>query len=173
MNIFYLDHDPRKSARFHTNSHCSKMILETGQMLSTAHRVLDGTICRIDGKKEYKLPDNRDTKLYKPFGVNHPCNKWVRESSANYLWLFHLFLELSMEFKYRFGKDHKTFEKLGDIVGRLPTNMPRGRLTKPAQAMPEQYRNEDPVKAYRAYYNGDKRGLFMWTKRETPYWVSN
>ena len=43
MNIFYLDHNVRKCAEMHNNKHCVKMILEYAQILSTAHRVLDGT----------------------------------------------------------------------------------------------------------------------------------
>jgi len=44
MNIFYLDHDVRKCAEMHNDKHTVKMILEYAQLLSTAHRVLDGTI---------------------------------------------------------------------------------------------------------------------------------
>ena len=40
-NIFYLDHDPRIAARYDCDKHVVKMILETVQMLSTAHRVVD------------------------------------------------------------------------------------------------------------------------------------
>ena len=43
MNIFVLDNDPIVAAQSVCNKHVVKMILESGQMLSTAHRVLDGT----------------------------------------------------------------------------------------------------------------------------------
>jgi len=42
MNIFYLDKDPVIAAQMSADKHCVKMILESAQMLSTAHRVLDG-----------------------------------------------------------------------------------------------------------------------------------
>lgn len=42
MNIFYLDPNPTKCARYHADKHCVKMVLEYAQLLSTAHRVLDG-----------------------------------------------------------------------------------------------------------------------------------
>ena len=42
MNIFYLDKRPDDAAEMHCDKHCVKMILEYAQMLSTAHRVLDG-----------------------------------------------------------------------------------------------------------------------------------
>ena len=43
MNIFYLHNDPKICAEMHNDKHCIKMILEYAQLLSTAHRVLDGT----------------------------------------------------------------------------------------------------------------------------------
>ena len=42
MNIFYLDENPWVNAEMHCDKHCVKMILETAQMLCTAHRSLDG-----------------------------------------------------------------------------------------------------------------------------------
>ena len=42
MNIFVLSEEPREAAQMMCDKHCSKMIVEAGQMLSTAHRMLDG-----------------------------------------------------------------------------------------------------------------------------------
>ena len=42
MNIFYVDDDPVISAVQLCNKHIVKMPLETAQILSTAHRHLDG-----------------------------------------------------------------------------------------------------------------------------------
>ena len=42
MNIFYLNNDPKVCAQMHNDSHCSKMIIEYAQLMSTAHRYLDG-----------------------------------------------------------------------------------------------------------------------------------
>ena len=44
MNIFYLDNDPIKSAELHCDKHVVKMIIEYAQLMSTAHRVLDGEL---------------------------------------------------------------------------------------------------------------------------------
>ena len=41
MNIFVLDKDPRVAARMLCDKHVPKMIVESAQMLSTAHRLLD------------------------------------------------------------------------------------------------------------------------------------
>ena len=43
MNIFYLHKDPKVSAEMSCDKHVVKMILESAQLLSTCHRVQDGT----------------------------------------------------------------------------------------------------------------------------------
>jgi len=43
-----------------------------------------------------------------------------------------------------------------------------GALTAFAQAMPESYRNEDVVRAYRAYYAGEKRVMASWKAPSAP-----
>ena len=42
MNIFYLHEDPIQNAKWHVDKHVVKMVTEYAQLLSTAHRVLDG-----------------------------------------------------------------------------------------------------------------------------------
>ena len=42
MNLFYLHNDPVKSAEMHCDKHVVKMIIEYAQIMSTAHRMLDG-----------------------------------------------------------------------------------------------------------------------------------
>ena len=42
MNIFYLNEDPRVAAQEHCDKHVCKMTIEYCQLLSTAHRALDG-----------------------------------------------------------------------------------------------------------------------------------
>ena len=43
MNIFYLDKNPKASAEMHVDKHVSKMLVEYAQLMSTSHRVCDGT----------------------------------------------------------------------------------------------------------------------------------
>ena len=43
MNIFALHQDPVQAAQWHVDDHVNKMIIESAQMLSTAHRLFDGT----------------------------------------------------------------------------------------------------------------------------------
>lgn len=144
MNIFYLDKDPYIAAQAMTNKHVVKMILESAQLLSTAHHMLDG-----DGAK-YK------DKIYKKTHYNHPSAVWVRQSQENYAWLYSHFLALSTEYTKRYDKIHMTYQKLCFYLQPFPKNLPVGKFTQPPQAMPDLYKNYDSVHAYRMYYLNEK-----------------
>ena len=112
MNIFYLDNDPKICAQMHVDKHCIKMILEYAQLLSTAHRILDGTVSIGLGKTgrkqtRYVLPDDRESVLYSATHLNHPSAVWCRQSAMNYHWLYTLLVECCKEYTYRYGKIHK------------------------------------------------------------------
>jgi hypothetical protein len=49
-------------------------------------------------------------------------------------------------------------------------NLPKGKLTNFVQAMPEQYKNENAVVAYREYYLNEKARFAKWAYSETPDW---
>lgn len=152
MNIFVLDYDIEKCAAYHNDKHVIKMILESAQMLCTTLN-LQGV----------ETP-------YRTTHVNHPCAKWVRESLDNWTWARDLCLALSREHKYRY--DPKREHKSATIVRSLPLpNLPEIGLTTFAQAMPNKYRDDDTVQAYRNYYIGDKLGISTWKRRGSPYWV--
>ena len=177
MNIFYLEHDVKDCAKMHVNKHCLKMILEYAQLLSTAHRVLDG-IQSIgvskNGRKQikYTILDNREFSLYSATHIHHPSAIWVRHSSCNYDWLFKMFDSLLHEYTYRYGKVHATSRLTGDLSFK-PKNIAEGSFTEPTPAMPEQYKvSGDSIKSYRNYYLGEKRQLFSWKRREVPAWIT-
>ena len=157
MNIFYLDKDPREISEMQCDKHCVKMILESAQMLSTAHRILDGD--------EYA--DKH--KLYKATHKNHPSTVWTRASSGNYNWHFDLFKAMLGEYTFRYGKLHKCMDLFRSLEN-WPTNIPRKEFTSPPQCMPEEYKCEDTVQAYRNYYKGEKSGFAKWKAREVPTW---
>ena len=103
MNIFYLHSDPQLCAEMHCDKHVCKMIVEYAQLLSTAHRVLDGEMYIDDSSgrkiKRWKHPDyNFEANLYKASFVNHPSAVWVRESPWNYNWLEVLWYSLCDEY---------------------------------------------------------------------------
>lgn len=153
MNIFVLDMNPRKAAEYHIDKHTPKMIVESAQMLSTAHHVLDG----------------EKPGIYKISNKNHPCNIWLRESKDNYKWLWELSLGLVEEYHIRYGnKTHKTEIVLNNLQA-APHNSPSIGLTRFAQAMPDDYKNACVVTAYRTYYMYDKKKFAAW-KTQKPYW---
>ena len=178
MNIFYLDNVPKTCAEYHVDRHCVKMILEYAQLLSTAHRVLDGVeyIDNSSGRriKRWKLGTSYESILYKATHINHHSAVWVRKSYDNYMWLGQLLVELSKEYTYRYGKVHKC-QGIGliDALQYAPINIKLGTFTEPTPAMPDIYKVENnSIQSYINYYNGDKRRMFNWKKRDVPYFVT-
>lgn len=177
MNIFYLDRDPVKAAQMHVDKHCVKMILETAQLLSTAHRVLDGE--PIIGKsttgrnvKRWILSEPRESVLYHATHINHPSAVWVRQSKNNYVWLYDLFAALLYEYTYRYGKTHKCTSML-DALAEIPYNLADTDFTEPTPAMPDQYKVPgNSVQSYHNYYNGEKQRMFSWKKRDVPSFIN-
>lgn len=154
MNIFILSYDMKESASFQVKKHCIKMPLESAQLLSTCHRVLESDQAKF---------------LYKKTHVNHPCSIWVRESKSNYEWLFNFLLAQFEEFRFRRGKAHSS-ERLVDLLSNNPVDEDIG-LTPFALCMPDHYKTECAVESYRNFYNGDKYHLFEWDKRPKPEWA--
>jgi len=162
MNIFVLHLSPKLAAQFHCDKHVVKMILETAQMLYSAHWVLN--------------PENVPETAYKLAHKNHPCSIWVRESIANYLWLCSLGWWLCKEYQFRYGyhKTHKTETHIVWLMNNPPTSIPQIHRTEFAQAMPDEYKNTDVVKAYQTYYIESKlkkRGIVKYTKRDIPEFI--
>ena len=176
MNIFYLDNDPKTCAIEHVDKHVVKMILEYGQLLSTAHRVCDGYPdigISASGRKRkvWLLADDRNERLCAATHINHPSASWVRESDKNYMWLYDLFLYLQSEYTHRYGKIH-SFERLISPLSKLPRNIPMGvPFSEPPPAMPDKYKViGDSIQSYHNYYMGEKRHFANWKSREIPLW---
>jgi hypothetical protein len=179
MNIFYLHPDPKTCAEYHVDKHCVKMILETCQLLSTAHRVLDGVETMAKSKtgrnvKRWVLPDNRETIVYSATHMNHPSAVWCRQNRDNYYWLWCLLKSLCDEYTYRYGKIHKCQEiGLVDQLKWFPNNLPHGLFTEPTPAMPDQYKMPgNSVKSYHNYYNNEKQRMFAWKQRSVPPFIN-
>lgn len=144
MNIFYLDVSPITSVEYMSNKHIVKMIIESAQMLSTAHRELDGK-SEIDG-----------VELYKSTHKNHPSSVWVRENRHHYDWLYKHFIELCHEYTARYGKKHTTEGKLSSILRLNPSNIPSKQFESPPQCLPTEYKTKFTTRAYLHYYAKEK-----------------
>lgn len=185
MNLFILHDDPVIAAQSQCDIHVNKMIIESAQMLSTVHRMLDGTMERRLSKsgkvrvQYWKLSDDREDTLYKACHFNHPCTIWSRESCCNYSWHYEHFIGLCDEYTYRTGKTHLTDTKLRDVLQKLPNNINRsGGMTPFKLAMKSNPEcvvhglgGTDAVESYRNFYQTKQSRFKMkWTKREKPEW---
>ncbi|OUT71701.1 MAG: hypothetical protein CBB70_00050 [Planctomycetaceae bacterium TMED10] len=180
MNIFILNNDPVLAAQEQCDKHVVKMIVESAQMLSTVHRMLDGTMERRPSKsgamlQYWKLHDDREDIVYKACHFNHPSTVWTRESKANYDWHYKHFIGLCDEYTYRYGKVHSTDTKLRNHLVYSPNNIPMKGMTpfKLAMGSNPECMFEDAVKSYRAFYHTKQAKFNMaWTKRPQPKWFN-
>lgn len=168
MNIFVTNTDPATCAGEHCDVHLRKMIVETAQLLATAHYELDGKVV-----------------AYKPTHKNHPCAVWVRSHPANYSWAHNLLVSLCVEYWIRFRKDHKT-EQYCDTLQNLPIGMRSRVYTRNAfpenfvMAMPEEFKQKSVETSYQDYLNAkfaewrsrERPMKVEWTGRPAPDWVS-
>jgi hypothetical protein len=159
MNIFYLDKDPVIAAQMMCDKHVVKMILESAQLLSTAHRVLDGDV----------YADS--VGLYKTAHKNHPSTIWTRASVHNYMWLYNHMISLMQEYTCRYGKHHAS-ERLVAPLRKTPTTIPVVDFSDPPQCMPDYCKTEDTVSAYRYYYINEKASFAKWKNAKIPEWFN-
>lgn len=175
MNIFFLNSDPIHCAQEHVDKHVVKMTLEYGQLMSTAHRVLDGTPYygkTVNNRNilRFLLPDEREPIIWKASHYNHPSGIWVRQSSSHYYWLFSLWIAMLSEYTFRYGKQHKA-ERMKDWFVKLPSNIPKiGWLSDPPPAMPDKYKVSSSIDSYKNYYRGNKQTFANWKNRPKPQW---
>lgn len=157
MNIFYLSKNPTTAALFQCDKHVVKMILETAQMLCTAHHI-NGTDLDVDD-------------LYKVAHRNHPSTIWARTSEKNYDWLYKHFIALCNEYFHRYKKIHATDRKLRCLLAQKPKYFPQTAFSHPPQCMPDTYKSSSTVEAYRNYYYYDKRRFAKYTNRKCPVFM--
>jgi len=156
MNIFVLDYNIPKCAQYACDKHVVKMILESSLLLCSPFD-----------------PDSHPAP-YKRTHFNHPCSKWVRASKQNYEWLLVYADELLKEYSHRYGKIHKSSRVIAWCKQEyVKLMLPNRNITPFAQAMPDQYRHNDAVTAYRNYYIGEKKHFATWKNRDVPSWFCN
>lgn len=177
MNIFRVDGRPDFAAYALGDVHVRKMLLESCQLLSTAHRVLDGEVIEAFSKngrkiKRYRLPDARDYTIYQASHTNHPCAVWTRESVENYNWLVAHAFALAEEYEMRFSKKHKCAGEVLYALASPPLNLKKWEPTPAPSVMPDEYKiSGDPLTNYRQYYKMGKTAQHKWTRRQPPAWL--
>lgn len=191
MNIFVLHWKPRKCARWHVDKHVVKMILETCQLLYTAHWMAvypeleeHKSVMKLSrAQKALPVPSHMSKAPlceasgeagYRPCHIHHPCAVWTRASTGNYRWLAELGVELAREYRFRYQKIHSCEKHIVWLYNYLPPNLldqPRIDFTI---AMADEYKiSKDPIRAYRHYYRTQKaeKGILQYTVRHPPHWL--
>ncbi len=190
MNIFVLHWKTRKAARWHLDKHVVKMILETCQLLYTAHWVAyfphllqqKSAIGLSKAQKQLSVPEcmasapmcqTTNEPSYRPCHVHHPCARWARATTGNYRWLAELGRELAREFRYRFHKVHSCEAHIVWLSEHVPP-IQEGERQEFAMAMAVEYQiSKNPIVSYRHYYRTSKSSLLKYTGRRMPHWISN
>lgn len=161
----------------HCDKHVVKMVIEYAQLMSTAHRILDGTpyydLTKNGRKiKRWRLDDEREIKLMKASHINHPSNVWTRSNHQNYIWLNQMWFYLLREYTYRYGKTHAC-ARLEEQLYSTPNNIVKGEFYEPTPAMPDDCKiPKNSLASYKKYYIEKKTHFAKWTKREIPLWYS-
>ena len=118
MNIFYTSKCPIQSARNLCLVHVRKMLVESLQMLSTAHHILN---------------ENTATpNIYKATHKDHPSTLWLLKSDKNYNWLWQHANELHNMYNesVAYKKLHASKSKLSTL-SQLPNNIPLQGFSEP------------------------------------------
>lgn len=151
MNIFVLSEDPIQAARDQCNKHVVKMVIETAQLLSTA-MFINHIDCKL-------LP-------YEPTHIHHPSTLWTAQTLDNAAWLLSHGFALAEEYTKRYNKVHKSqaaIENVERFINGDPT-----KHTPFALAMPHEWKSDDAVQSYRAYYIAEKSRFAKWRPRAAP-----
>jgi hypothetical protein len=195
MNIFALHPNPRKAARWHADKHVVKMLLESVQMLYTAHWIMaypfllkfKAPIQVSKAQKPLPTPPSLRSaprqlkdpsqRGFRAVHIHHPCTVWVRQSVHNYMWLCQLAVALALEHHHRWPASaaHSCEAHAAWLIAHPPALPKTSPLTPFAQAMPDEYKKGDPIKSYRAFYRGSKtdRGITnRYTNRHKPHWLT-
>ena len=163
MNIFVLDKNPIIAARMMCDKHIPKMIVESAQMMASA--------VRRWGATDDVMPLTKAGKPYKGGYANHPCTVWAGDTFGNFSWLTDHAMALCVEYTSRFGKEHTCADPISQLwhVGIVVSPSHRRTTTPFALAMPDEFKQEDAIQAYRAYYHS--KTFAKWEKgTDAPYW---
>lgn len=163
MNIFATSTCPVESAHNLPTVHVIKMILESYQILSTAH---------------FKYTEKQ--KGYKPTHKNHPSTVWASASKENYRWLYRHAGALAELYEQNSCKEHKSHQELKDLLKEPPEQAPETSFVftanKPTPAMPAEFKGD-----YKAYLNAKysqwisegKTKLLAWPQGEPDFLSEN
>jgi hypothetical protein len=165
MNIFVLDEDPAQAARYLDDVRLPKMCVESAQMMAAS--------LRRHGATDEQMPLTKAGKPYKGGYKHHPCTVWAGDSRANFVWLALHAIEQCKEYTRRFDKEHACYGPINHMARMWKTaKFEEDYMTPFAQAMPDEYKDDDVVKAYRSYYKSKEhsKGGVRYIRADVPTW---
>lgn len=153
------------------------MCIEYAQILSTAKRVLDGSLRLFPNPKTNKLRkvyilnvDEGEFIIYQATHINHPVSKWVRSGRGNYDLLYKHWKAVLSEYTFRYEKTHASTRMMPYLMW-APSNIPKISPFEPPSCMPEDCKiSSSAITNYRTYYREHKLHIANWKKRNVPYW---
>jgi hypothetical protein len=187
MKIYFLDTNPSKAAQALIDKHLGIQGVYLCQLLSAAHRAIDGIreerSSKISDKvaHRYALPEPLQSNLYPSRLINdYPAADFVKQSTGHYYWAHDYLTETLREFNKRYGYAHDHSD-MAELLKFAPTKMfkqelQEGWLFMPSVDIEKQYTSRDEdgvidlVKTYRNWYKFAQPGVMRWTKTQTPTW---
>ncbi len=140
-NIFILDEDLETSCQYHGNR----------QVLTCAfypYKIL------------YSIAEGKE--------LDDEWFKWAKATKQNRDWLVRYGAAMVKEYGHRYPK----FMPLYNLIAKLKlTDLPDTELTAFPQVMPDVYKHENVIEAYRNYFVFECEDSFRWLNRDQPYWV--
>jgi hypothetical protein len=97
---------------------------------------------------------------------------WVGDSLGNYMWSIDLLGHLLNQYRHRYhNKIHKTGRILNNLIclnEKIKDKFEYKTFLIPPQCMPDEYKHEDYITAYKQYYVGEKKRFAKYTAVDTP-----
>ena len=202
MNIFFVHFDAYQAAQELCDKHVVKMIVETAQLLSTAHRLLDG-------KEAIEVRETPWCNVFEEWSEEHDCympvtkimgykkrnvKVWRLDDDRDAL-LYGashrnhpsaIWCRTSVQ-NYLWLVDHLDgllqeytyrYGKVHKTFSLLytlqtpPMNLKDWDMTPAPSCMPDDCKIGSLTDNYRAYYNKYKSHIHTWKNRPTPTWIA-
>lgn len=168
MNVFLLHENPDKAAKALCDQHVNKMCLEAVQILNT-------------GLHHAGLSNHA---FYGATHKNHPWCKFAAKSFDHFNFVVRHAQALGREFLRRYDKRHTSHTKLRknwryDDMRAIESELGRADSEQVyadlPQAMLDQYKQDDPIDAYQAYYVDEKwsQDWCVYERAPCPDWFSD
>ena len=168
MNIFWLEPTLEGSAKAMADEHVVKMSLEYAQILSTVHH--------------HRL-SKWQREVYRPTHRNHPVVVWACDRPCHYALLYQLWCHTAAEYTLRYGKVHKSFEVLHQVLRNIPADGKDYQFRRDHVAVPPICTNEagefrspnweSVITGYRQYYSWKvDKGVIHYKRVSPPDWIT-